>query len=569
MKHTLADVALPVPLRQSFTYIVPPDLAPRVAIGSRVLVPFGKKQISGIVVGFPTSTSIGALKPIQDVLDILPALSPQLLKLGSWISEYYAAPLGEVLKAFLPQGISIENKKMISLKRTTTRDELARFGISAPQRATVINALSADTPLSIAQLQKRTGIKSIYSILSALGDAGIIAVSDHLSEAKTKPKLENFLIRKNIPTGFAPQGKIQQKLLARIAQLTDEPYPVRLLLRETGAALSSLKGFITKEIVEVVQQEIERSIDFLPDAGVTPVMPVQLTAHQLRALQEIGASIESEVSTTFLLYGITGSGKTQVYIEAIRQVLAKGKTAIVLVPEISLTPQIVRRFRLHFGNSVAVMHSRMSDGERYDAWRSCKSGKYKIVIGPRSAVFAPLENLGLVVVDEEHEASYKQFDASPRYNARDVAIMRGNHAGAVIVLGSATPSIESFYNARTEKYTLLELPERIDNAVLPSISLVNMGDDHKRRYAAMKEEAAKIGRKAFEKGSTPSPFFWKKRSATGCKRKKGSFCFRTAGGLLRSSSASIAVTLNAADNATSRSRTISSKNICDVTTAAL
>ena len=425
MKQTLVDVALPLPLHQSFTYTVPAELIQRVSVGSRVLVPFGRKQISGVVVGFPSATLITTLRPIQDVLDAAPALSQELLKLGNWISEYYAAPLGEVLKAFLPQGISIENKKLISLKRPITPDERARFGITAPQRTKVINTLAAETRLSIAQLQKKTKIKSIYSILSGLAEAGIIDISDHLPAAKTKPKLENFLIKNDIPDNFAPQGKLQHKLLVRIAQLTNEPYPLRSLLKETGATISSLKGFIKKNIVKVVQQEVERSVDFSPEEGVSPVSHLQLTRHQLHALEEIGTSIKSGVSKTFLLYGITGSGKTQVYIEAIREALAREKTAIVLVPEISLTPQIVRRFRLHFGNSVAVMHSRMSDGERYDAWRFCKSGKYKIVIGPRSAVFAPLENLGLIVVDEEHEASYKQFDASPRYNARDVAIIRG------------------------------------------------------------------------------------------------------------------------------------------------
>ena len=165
MKHILADVALPVPLNQSFTYIVPPELVQRISAGSRVLVPFGRKQLSGIVVGFPSATSIAALRPIQDVLDVLPALSQELLKLGFWISEYYAAPLGEVLKAFLPQGISVENKKLISLKRAITPDALTRFGISAPQRTKVVNALSADVPLSVAQLQKKTKIRGIYSIL--------------------------------------------------------------------------------------------------------------------------------------------------------------------------------------------------------------------------------------------------------------------------------------------------------------------------------------------------------------------------------------------------------------------
>ncbi|MGA7162143.1 MAG: primosomal protein N' [Bacteroidota bacterium] len=500
MKQILVDVALPVPLHQTFTYIVPPEIAQRIGKGSRVLVPFGKKTISGVVVGFPSTSSITTLKPIHDSLDATPAISQELMKLAVWIADYYAAPLGEVLKALLPQGISIENKKSISLRRPVEPHVLSRFEASAPQRAKVINVLSKEASFSVLQLQRKTKIKGIYSILSELADAGIIGITDRLSTARTKPKLESFLLKKTIPDNFTPAGKSQQRLLARIEQMTDEPYPLRSLLKEAGSSLSSLKGLIKKNIAEVVQQEVERSLLFPAEAGASPVLPVQLTRHQVRALQEISASIKSGTSGTFLLYGITGSGKTQVYIEAIREALAKEKTAIVLVPEISLTPQIVRRFRLHFGNLVAVMHSRMSDGERYDAWRFCRSGKYKIVIGPRSAIFAPLANLGLIVVDEEHEASYKQFDASPRYNARDVAIIRANLANAVTILGSATPSIESFHNAQTGKYNLLELPDRIDSAVLPSISLVNMGEEHKRRYAAMKEQAAKIGKKAFEKG---------------------------------------------------------------------
>ena len=176
----------------------------------------------------------------------------------------------------------------------------------------------------------------------------------------------------------------------------------------------------------------------------------------------------------FLLFGITGSGKTQVYIEAIREVLRKGKTAIVLVPEISLTPQAVRRFQLCFGEMVTVIHSQMSQGERYDSWRLTKSGVYKIVVGPRSAIFAPLKNLGLIVVDEEQESSYKQYDMMPRYNARDVAIMRGKENNAVVILSSATPSVETYANAKSGKYSLLELPERADNAQLPKIFIVDM-----------------------------------------------------------------------------------------------
>jgi primosomal protein N' (replication factor Y) len=500
MKQLLVDVALPVPLHQSFTYIVPPDIAALVRPGSRVLVPFGKKTISGIVVGFPAGSTVKSLRPIHDVLDAAPALSDELLKLGTWMAEYYAAPLGETLKAFLPHGISIENKRTVSLKYLPDPDQLSRLEKSAPQRCKIIRALTTGKNLSIAQLQRKAEVKGLYGILSELSDKGIIEVSERLPSATAKPKFEKYILKKSIPYDFAPKGKLQQKIATRIAQLPTEPYPLQALLKESGASLSSLSIFVKKNFVEVIQREVERTVEFPPDEGATAVSSLQLTQHQSRALKEIVGALQANLSRTFLLHGITGSGKTQVYIEAISAVLAQGKTAIVLVPEISLTPQIVRRFRMHFGNEVAVMHSRMSEGERFDAWRFSRQGKYRIVIGPRSAIFAPLVHLGLVVVDEEHESSYKQFDAAPRYNARDVAIMRGHLANAVVVLGSATPSIESYYNAETRKYSLLELPGRIDNAVLPSITIVNMGDEHKRRFAAMKERAKTIGKKAFEGG---------------------------------------------------------------------
>ena len=500
MNQTLVDVALPLPLDQSFTYTVPHELAASVGTGIRVLVPFGKKKLSGIIVGMPASSLVDKLKPIHDILDITPAVSEDLLQLARWISEYYGVPLGEVLKAFLPRGIFLKTTVIASLQQKVDPAKIVDLEKSAPQRARVLKALASGKRLSIAQLQRETNITGIHSILSDLSVAGVVELSDQLLSAESKPKLEKFILRKSIPENPSLKGKIQQKLFERIGKLSSEPFLLRSLLKETGASLSTLRKFVDGGFVEIVQQEVDRKVDFGYDAGTSAILPVQLTQFQLEALRQIETALQSAVPKTFLLHGITGSGKTQVYIEAIRTVCAAGKSAIVLVPEISLTPQIVRRFRLHFGETVAVMHSRMSDGERYDAWRFCRDGKYKIVIGPRSAVFAPLANLGLIVVDEEHEASYKQFDTSPRYSARDVAIVRGHQANAVVVLGSATPSVESFYNAQAGKYSLLELPQRIDGAVLPSIRIVNMADEHKRRYAAMKVEAAKIGKKAFEGG---------------------------------------------------------------------
>ena len=500
MNQTLVDVALPVPLDKSFTYSVPEDLVASARIGIRVLVPFGKKKLSGIIVGFPSSSSVGTIKAIQDVLDLTPSVTEELLQLGRWIAEYYAVPLGEVLRAFLPRGIFLKTTLFASLRQSSDSAKLIELERSAPQRAKVMGALASGKKFSVAQIQKATNIKGIHSILRDLSDAGVVELSDQILSLQSKPKLEKFILKRNIPEKFFPKGKVQQRLYERICRLSTEPFLLRALLKETGASLSTLKKFVDAGIVEIVQREVDRRVDFGADEESSAILSLQLTRFQSEALRKIESALQAAVPKTFLLHGITGSGKTQVYIEAIRNVCAAGKTAIVLVPEISLTPQIVRRFRLHFGDTVAVMHSRMSDGERYDAWRFCRDGKYKIVIGPRSAVFAPLANLGLIVVDEEHEASYKQFDSAPRYSARDVAIVRGHQANAVVILGSATPSVESYYNALSGKYTLLELPQRIDGAVLPSISIVSMADEHKRRYAAMKVEAAKIGKKAFEGG---------------------------------------------------------------------
>ncbi len=266
----------------------------------------------------------------------------------------------------------------------------------------------------------------------------------------------------------------QADLLLKLAQLQktcEGGVSVVQLLALTKASMSSLQALAEKGIVELFGKEAYREAEFGYHERETNF---ELTSLQREAIGKIGGSLSSNTYSTFLLHGVTGSGKTQVYIEVIDLALKQGKGGIVLVPEISLTPQIVDRFKRRFGQSVAVMHSRMSLGERYDAWRKIHRGEAAVVIGARSAVFAPVSNLGLIVVDEEHESSYKQSDSVPRYNARDVAVMRCLIRGAVAVLGSATPSVESYYNASTGKYTLLSLPNRIDDAKMPSIEIVEM-----------------------------------------------------------------------------------------------
>ena len=263
----------------------------------------------------------------------------------------------------------------------------------------------------------------------------------------------------------------QVPILLFLSSLKKESVPLGFLLEKTESKKSSLDGLVKKGFIKIFEKEISR--DFV-ESYTEKKVDLLLTEKQMNIIEEVSASIEDEKFKPFLLHGVTGSGKTQVYIELTKKVFEKDKSALILVPEISLTPQITSRFYNNFGNEVSILHSRMSLGERYDSWRKILKGKSKVVIGARSALFAPLNNIGLIVVDEEHDASYKQFDSVPKYNARDCAVILAQHYKCPVLLGSATPSIESMYNAKTKKYKLLELPERIDNAKLPKIHLINI-----------------------------------------------------------------------------------------------
>jgi primosomal protein N' (replication factor Y) (superfamily II helicase) len=494
MTTTLVNIALPLPVPRSFTYSLPEHLAPFVKRGSFVLVPFGSKKLSGIVIGFPETTALAGIKPILEILDPAPIVSDGLLKLGEWMAEYYCAPLGETLRLFLPQGIGQASKRIVMLERQPTDGEFASMPAA---RRKIVEALLHTESLTIAQLRKSTGLASPSGMLASLASAGIIRVEEHLGPKKAKTKSERFVRLAAAAPPADVRGAKQQSTLAHLTALGPEWQPLRMVLRDTGATSAIVTALARKGAVDLADREVERMYETMPEDDAKQ-RAIRLNDKQQEAVDTITRAASAHTAHTFLLHGITGSGKTQVYIEALRSVLERGKTAIVLVPEISLTPQTVRRFRAHFGDSVIVMHSRMSPGERYDAWRRTRAGKYTIVIGPRSALFAPLENIGLIVVDEEHESSYKQFDAMPRYHARDAAIVRGMIEKAVVVLGSATPSLESYTNAKAGKYTLIELPDRIDTARLPEITIVNMSDEHKRRFAAAKVRAKEIGKKAFE-----------------------------------------------------------------------
>ncbi len=407
------EVALPVPLDKLFTYSVADSHAVRPGI--RVIVPFGKRQLSGVVVRCgppPTGLDPKSIKPIQAVLDEEPALSGELLQLGRWLADYYLAPEGEVLATMLPPKPSVQRKTTVVL-----------------------------TPEGQKALVAMASGKSGESVLS--GDA--------------------------VPS-------TEQKLLER---LTKRKGIRRETLRDVADVVARLRrrGWVALERTMSIGSPRSESVDWdQKDAAPQLTVPFELTMRQKDALQKIQRQMESNRFGVLLIHGVTGSGKTEVYLRAIAQTLERNRSALLLVPEIVLTPAVSDLFVSRFGSRVSVLHSGLSDMEREVQWRRVKEGRADVVVGTRSAVFAPLGRPGLVIVDEEHDGSYKQEEA-PRYNGRDVAIVRARDAGATVVLGSATPAIESRYNAEAGKYQLLEIEQRILDRPLAETFVVDMREE--------------------------------------------------------------------------------------------
>lgn len=490
----LASIALPVGLDREFTYLIPPELEDAAQVGVRAIVPFGRQVATGLIVDLPGETAVRGLKPIREIVDGTPIITGELLRLSRWVASYYLAPLGEVLRAAVPHGFSATSKRLVRPTVQLTRERVMQLERSAPKRAHLLAALLEAGPRLSTDLQKVTGLKSINSILAQLEREGLVETADVLPRRKVKPKLQDVVILDQVDRRVLAEARLtlsaRKKQAAALldavgAQLDlgSEEIPAPDLLRLAGVSGTTLREFVTSGLLPIDRRESLRTAEYGTEEQTRHII---LNEAQKEALRTITAAADGGTAQTFLLHGVTGSGKTQVYIEAIRHCFERGKTAIVLVPEIALTPQIVRRFKTHFGDRVGVVHSRMSPGERHDVWHQARCGQVSVVIGPRSAVFAPLRTIGLIVVDEEHEASYKQYDAVPRYHARDVAIVRGMQNDAVVVLGSATPSAESYHNAVTGKYTLIAMPQRIDAVPMPEIEIVDMTAERKKAYANMK-----------------------------------------------------------------------------------
>ncbi len=472
---TVVEVVFNLPIDQAFSYLVPEHMHTQPKEGSRVLVPFGKQTITGIVVhkrGLEPVDFDHKLKFVVDVLDPEPLISEKMLELTRWIAEYYLCSWGQAVFLALPRGTDEAIKEKVYLNTDEFPDNLT-------ERQRELLALIVDAPGNTkGYYRKKYGQGSFYSILSALQKKGIVRIVHERSEARAKDLYRQFV---HIPQDYNQRKEQFSDYLKYIkrrpevdAYLNDhlgEDILRTEFLQETGMADGTLKKMDGYHLVKIIQKRVERrfEVDDQEEREILQLMP-----DQEKAVKAILPFVAQNTFKPFLIHGVTGSGKTQVYIEILKEVLKRNKTAIILIPEIALTPQTVRRFQKVVGDQIAVFHSKMSLGERLDYWKACYEGRIKCVVGPRSALLAPLSDIGLIVVDEEHEHTYKQTDMEPRYNARDVAIYWAKMNDAVVLLGSATPSLETYFNARRGKYQLIEMMNRVDNVKMPAVEIIDM-----------------------------------------------------------------------------------------------
>jgi primosomal protein N' (replication factor Y) (superfamily II helicase) len=463
MTDRFALVALPLPLATPYTYRIPETLGDRVVPGARVVVPVRRRELIGLVVAADAAPPDAAAKEVLAVPDAEPALSSALLATAEWIAGYYGAPLGLTLKAILPGGLWGESQVVVSLNNGTP----ALGGFAGEVVAWLEQRGGEASVATAARALKRP----LWDVLERLTRVNAVSLRVQPPDTDAARRMERTLSL----TGERPtlierdalfKRRPKQRQLYETLESLGGSASVRHLSEQLGFGDGVMRALVGQRLAQTGQAERVR--DPFADWPVS-LPPSNLTQDQTAALAKITAVAPGQGA---LLFGVTGSGKTLVYLEAVRQALAAGRGAIVLVPEIGLTPQTVSRFRGAFGDEIAVLHSGLSDGERADAWRLLRRGERRVAVGARSAVFAPVANLGLLVIDEEHEASYKNGE-TPRYHTRDVAAVRAQLENARLVLGSATPSAETW--ARTEgKLTLLRLPERVGARPLPPVEIIDL-----------------------------------------------------------------------------------------------
>lgn len=484
---SFCNVALPVPLRTTFTYAVPESMRGTAQPGSRVLVPLRKKSLVGVVVEFLSAAPEGTrVREIARALDFSPALSPKLIELANWIANYYLAPIGEVFRAMLPPLTELKSQRQIVLTpsgRETSESlgggELSHGLTSA--EAAFLAKLKDKRGAVLLGPQSKPGLD--VSSLQKLQRLGLIEIRESLQT--TKRKTLRIIAWKGAAGASSEVTKSPSEKEEKVRTLLETergPLPLPQLLRLASVTRSLIDRMLRDGLLESWEEPLDPAEDPF-DTGYTPPAH-ELNAEQESALKEIRARFELGAFGVQLLHGVTGSGKTEVYLRAVQDTLARGKTAIILVPEIALTLWIGRQCRGWFGarfEGVAVLHSALSDVERAREWWRVRNGEARVVVGTRSAIFAPLENVGLIIVDEEQESSYKQ-EETPRYHGRDVAIVRAKMENAVALLGSATPSMETYHHARNGKYELLTLASRVADRSLADVEIVDLREEFQQTH---------------------------------------------------------------------------------------
>lgn len=476
-----AEVAVPVRLHTTFTYRLPLALREAVKIGARLLVPFGRKLVTAYVVALHTELDAGieldegTIKDAEELLDAEPLLTAEVVEITRWISEYYAAPWGEVLKAALPAGLNSSIEQVLIIT-SEGRDELARLPPRQAQgvRGRALQLIHESSEATMRQLARALPGARTLAAVRELERRNWITRTQRARTATATVKRRKAvrlapLQASNESTARALTDAGQRAIETLITHNGEMPFAELIELADVSA--STIGTLERRGLVETFVQDVRR--DPLATAHIPDIEQLVLSAAQAAALDEITQAIEAHKFQAFLLHGVTGSGKTEVYIRAMGVTLAQNRSCLMLVPEIALTPVFSRRLRAHFGDLVAIFHSSLSTGERFDEWSRIRTGAARVVIGTRSAVFAPIANLGLIIVDEEHESSYRQQE-SPYYSGRDASIVRASKETAIVIMGSATPSLESYRNAERGKYRLLTLPQRVQERAMAQAELIDM-----------------------------------------------------------------------------------------------
>ncbi len=490
------SVALPVVLDKLFDYYISSEIIPEEIdnslIGKRVLVPFGNsRKLIGVILDESSKESADTLKYAIQIIDSTPIFSDNMIKFLNWISKYYLAPIGEVYKTATPSTLGLKSKikiKLIEFDKQVLSSKLSKY----PSLNKIVSKLIQYNNISTYSNLRKSFPINLHQKLNSLSDLGIIEISE-INPSIVKNKLTRFVrinpelyIEKNILENeiIKMEKKAPKRYILMNYLLYNNPQnkfiPISEVIKETNANNSIINSLIKSEVLELNEIEERKTTSDEFKLAHKIEIDIKLTDEQDNVFNNILRKYNSNNQKPSLIYGVTGSGKTLIYMNMIKAVIKNNQSTIVLLPEISLTPQFIDRFELSFPNQISVIHSRISISEREQAYKDIRTGKSKIIIGARSALFAPTQNLGLIIVDEEHDSSFKQISPNPRYNARDCAIMRAKIENSAIILGSATPSIESMYNSSIDKYDLYKIMNRADNAKLPKINVIDMIDASKQ-----------------------------------------------------------------------------------------